>query len=213
FLRAGNSLDELKEQHGIDYTIYNDKISLSYNQLTASSSDELASQCRGLILRDKTYDIVAAPFFRFFNYGDGAAADSDWNTAVAYEKLDGTLIIAYYDDVLSKWCVATRKRPEADGNVNGALMTFDQLFDNAIKSKTKGEIDNKQDFMALFGASAKEFTFCFELTGPYNRVVVNYEEPNIILLGARRLSNLKEYGIINWSHIKHFDIPKTYNFN
>lgn len=217
YLKAGNSLDDLKNNHGVDYSITNGKIILSYNQINASTQDKLASQCRGLILRENTFEVVACPFFRFLNYEEQQDIAIDWNSAVAYDKLDGTLIISYFDDVQDKWCVATRRKAEADVEIDGcANLTFTKLFDLAINHKTDKKYTNLQEFMEPFGPNSKDFTFCFELTSPLNIVVVNYEKPDIYLLGARNKLTLKEHPIHEWSHVvDHFGnmFPKTYSFS
>src|SRR5690606_36109752 len=107
----------------------------------AKEDDPLAQECRGLVLscedgasllpqaltipgQKTSYDhlcpgktkILAYPMKRFFNHGQGAAAQVNWsdpNLAVL-EKLDGTLCIVYWDPFTSCWCVATRSVPEAD---------------------------------------------------------------------------------------------------
>ena len=114
-----HSFKELQEQHGV-YASFSKsarKFSLNYDQIEAKESDPLAQECRGLILALEfgqfvqgieingrmNYDhitpgatrILAFPMRRFFNYGQGSAAQIDWSdkNLSILEKLDGTLVI------------------------------------------------------------------------------------------------------------------------
>src|SRR3990167_8417016 len=96
------SLNQLEEEHGVGASFDKDKtkFSLNYSQINSRSTDSLANQCRGLILRWKDHsialdnldfvgetEVVAYPMNRFFNLGDGAATQIDWNSASVEEKL------------------------------------------------------------------------------------------------------------------------------
>src|SRR5687767_7139789 len=111
------TLNSLHEEHGIDVSISKTrpyKFSLNYSQIDSKEGDVLANQCRGLIVR--TVDgspakmdaplettILARPFDRFLNYGQGFAAEINWNNCHALEKVDGTLCIWYFDDIANDW--------------------------------------------------------------------------------------------------------------
>jgi hypothetical protein len=133
YLRSGKTLEDLQKEHGVYANIKNGKVGLNYNQIEAKESDPLACQCRGLILREGSWDIVACPFFRFFNMEQtGVAAEIDWESAVYEEKMDGTCIIVYFDFEMHKWCCGTRGRVEADGGIDGGDLTFAMLVDHTI---------------------------------------------------------------------------------
>lgn len=193
------------------------KFSLNYDQIEAKESDPLTQECRGLILSAKdgksflsqaitvngkiSYEaispgatkILAYPMCRFFNYGQGSAAKINWsdpNLAIL-EKLDGTLCIVYWDPFkdsmgVNGWCVATRSVPEADLLMDNGIFTFRTLFEKAVQ-ETLG-----YDFVALNCHLDKSYTYCFELTTPYNRIVVNYPNNGVTLLAARNLRTMKE---------------------
>jgi hypothetical protein len=91
------------------------------------------------------------------------------------EKVDGSLCIVYYYD--NQWHVATKGTPDASGNVNGFSFTFAELFWNIAKKQ--GVKDYFEDL-----ANA-EFTYLFELTSIFNKVVVSYPEPKLTLIGIR----------------------------
>ncbi len=204
---------QLAAEHGVyaSFSKSGHKFSLNYDQIEAKESDPLAQECRGLILacadgrpvfaeqkpdgklsRDnmeagKTV-ILAYPMKRFFNYGQGCAAEINWadpNLAVL-EKLDGTLCIVYWDFFIMKWCMATRSVPEADLLMDNGIFTFRTLFEKAVLDTTGlsfNEFTSKLDH---------GWTYCFELTTPYNRIVVDYKNNGITLLSARELFSLEE---------------------
>lgn len=193
FLKT-HSLNDLANEHGVYGKAGNYKFSLNYNQIEAKDSDLVAQECRGLILR--TVDgrsladldevvgetvVMARPFKRFFNYGQGVGLDvdfSDPNTKY-FEKLDGTLIILYWDSVTNKWCTATRSVPEADLPIDGnPELTFHGLFCQAL-SRSYGI-----EFSEFTGKLDKQLTYCIELTTPYNQIVVKQEKSDCFLLGV-----------------------------
>jgi hypothetical protein len=216
-----HTLKELQEMHGVYASVSknNRKISLNYDQIEAKENDPLSQDCRGLILAKSEFSefamsnskldnnvvigetqIVAFGMRRFFNYGQGAAANINWsdpNLAVL-EKLDGTLCIVYYDFFISKWCVATRSVPEADLLMDNGIFTFRTLFEKAfqetVENKVKGIYYGGFEYF-LDGNFSKNFTYCFELTTPYNRIVVNYSNNRVTLLFARHMPNLQELSL------------------
>lgn len=213
-----NSFGNLAKEHGVyaSFSKSGHKWSLNYDQIEAKESDPLAQECRGLVLaredgcpifgevlsdgklnRDNMEPgktkILAYPMKRFFNYGQGAAATISWNDSslAVLEKLDGTLCIVYYDPFSSKWCIATRAVPEADLLMDNGLFTFRTLFEKALLDTCGKSFD---EFTSNLGSN---WTYCFELTTPYNRIVVNYPNNSITLLSAREINTMDEIDINN----------------
>lgn len=208
-----HTLGDLVRDHGVyaSFSKSGHKFSLNYDQIEAKESDPLAQECRGLILsltdgqhivgvtdasgrtnRDHVIlgptKILAYPMKRFFNHGQGSAAEINWsdpNLAVL-EKLDGTLCIVYWDNWTSKWCVATRSVPEADMLMDNGIYTFRTLFEKAVTDTTGYEFDVFTRYLE------KSYTYCFELTTPYNRIVVEYKNNGVTLLAVRGLCTLQE---------------------
>ena len=197
YLRRGGTFETLLVDHGVRAKPYAGKVSFIYDQLAAKDEDALACQCRGLVLRDGSWDVVAYPFDRFFNLGQGAAAPIDWDTAAFEEKLDGTLLIVYWDKVPGRWLCATRSMAEAHGNVNG-VGTFAELADEASRRMGVGAA-SLHHLMEGVGAD-RGVTYLFELTSPYNRIVCAYPELTITLLGMRRLSDYQELDPVTEGH-------------
>ena len=103
---------------------------LSYSQTESNFSSDVVQECRGLILERGSWNVVAMPFKKFFNYGEQHADRLDWGTAKVYEKLDGSLLTLYFHS--GEWHVATSKLPAADGKLpSGGVAgcgTFAELF-------------------------------------------------------------------------------------
>jgi len=229
-----HTIGQLREEHGIEVSInlHSYKFSLNYSQILAKSENPLANQCRGLVLRtsngcslmknnnlsdDMVVDtdklilgetkILAAPFFRFFNYGDPAASKINWNTAKVVEKLDGSLCICYFDDIANQWHIATRSVPEANIPLSYPCFTFRTLFEKAL-NETLGV-----DFKTFVSSLSKNRTYCFELTSPYNRIVVSYKDCRISLLGVRDNLTLEELNVSNVPECKDVPKPKEYSIS
>jgi len=231
YLQSGKTLEDLKAEHGVKSYETNGKVCFNYDQLEARNSDPLASQCRGLVLRKDTWDVVACPMFRFFNLEQvDVAANIDWNSAVVEEKMDGTCIIVYFDDHLNKWCCGTRSRSEADGGIDDSDLTFAILVDQTCKTMwsrraeemgwSSATSQNLQDLMEATQRvnptkDAKHHTFVFELTSPINRIVCNYSEAKLTLLAVRNNLTLEEDFPQNWIAKDEFglDCAKVYSFD
>lgn len=217
FLRTQNFL-RLEHHHGVNASFSNDrrKVSLNYDQIASKENDLLAQQCRGLILARPNGEpfhptpgdhitgetvVVARPFDRFFNHGQqgaNAAALLGQPGTRVFEKLDGTLCIVYFDPHQATWHVATRAVPEADRHIDGFKEhTFRSLFELAIR------VQLGKSFDAFTQPLVEEMTYCFELTTPYNRVVVEYPEPGVHLLGLRENQTGEEFcpSAINDPHL------------
>jgi hypothetical protein len=169
-----------------DFGIYTKKhpkfpelVQFNYDMIESfkNKNHPIVKECRGLILNSEdNWNVVAYPFNRFANYGEDWADEIDWNSAQVQEKIDGSLIIVYYYGY--KWNAATRNSPNASGNVGNFDITFCELFWQYFYAEY-----NMQQLNTLL-------TYMFELVDPKNRVVVDYKQGNIYLVGIRgNLSN------------------------
>ena len=163
YLRT-HTFQQLEDEHGVCArpSASGDKFSLNYDQILAKSGDQVAEQCRGMVIRVDRFDfsqcgpnwqkeipwkdavvgdttVLAWPMCRFYNFGDPAVAAVNWSDPGlrVYEKVDGTCIICYWDPLHGKWHAATRSVPEADLPIRGddleiGSMTFAQLFLKAL---------------------------------------------------------------------------------
>jgi len=172
---------------------YNNLVLFKYSQIDSPFADPMVRECRGVILDEsKNWEVVARPFDKFFNYGEGHAATIDWATARVQEKLDGSLVTMYYYD--GQWQIATSGTPDAGGQVGDFGILFRDLF---------WQVWNDAGY-ELPHESYKDLTFMFELMTPENRVVVRHQERKLALIGVRNRVNGHEIPV---EHMAGQDIP------
>lgn len=123
-----------------------------------NSWDYITLSCRGLVT-DDLGNVVARPFRKFFNLSEGKTNITD--TYEIFEKLDGSLgILFFYGE---NWVFASR-----------GSFTSDQ----AIKGREL--LDKTCDYELL----DKNNTYCFEIIYPENKIVVEYEGFEGVVLTA-----------------------------
>ncbi len=121
--------------------------------------DEFAVMARGLIVDPAACQVVAAPFPKFFNVGERHGEVPDLRFE-AYEKLDGSLVIAFHHD--GRWRTATK----------GA-------FDSEQAAWAQARLD-----VADLSALRPGTTYLFEAVYPENRIVVRYLDAALVMLAA-----------------------------
>lgn len=199
YLQNNGTLEELKEKFALNikrHPKYNNLILFKYDQIDSRPKDHpLVVSARGLILDEAdNYNPISWPFNRFFNYGEGDSVEIDWNTASVATKMDGSLMINYHYD--NKWHIQSSGSPAADGEVNGFDITFEELFWQTF-NKMKLELPN-----------SPELNFIWELTGPKNRVVVNYPDEQLTLIGVRNRNTGEELSLDMFQD--KYPVVKTY---
>lgn len=220
-----HSLDDLARDHGVYARVAAHKFSLNYDQIEARDSDPIAQECRGLVLSaadDRTVSlseivgdtkVLARTMRRFFNYGQEAAANVDFDHADTriYEKLDGTLCIVYFDAVMAKWCVATRSVPNADLPIDGfGQRTFTDLFWIALQRCSKDHSVQGAAGYRILAYADPRLTYCFELTTPENQVVVRYDDYAVTLLSVVDTQTGVEHLPDVYGKLFSVDVPVTH---
>jgi RNA ligase len=118
--------------------------------------NDITLQTRGLVTDNKG-NIVARPFKKFFN--DSEKKHTPTPDFDVYDKLDGSLGILFHYE--GEWVLATRGSFTSDQAVKG----FEML--------------QKYDYQKLH----KDYTYLFEIIFKENRIVVQYDYEDLILLG------------------------------
>ena len=160
----------------------------NYSQTTQYEKkwDEITLMSRGLVTENVTGKIVARPFKKFFNIEEGMHNVGTGEFEV-FEKMDGSLGILFNYE--GKWVFASR-----------GSFTSDQ----AIKFK---EIFDKKYITTLDDS----FTYMFEIIYPENRIVVDYEGlEDIVMLGKIRTNCGTEYDV-EWYKDCGFNVVKKYD--
>ena len=183
-----------------------DLVMFKYDQTSSDLSIPLVQECRGLILDAHTFEVVSFPFTKFFNYGEPLAVDVDWKSAYVTQKLDGSL--AKVVNLDGEFLISTNGMIDAfkcnlPENYGRPFDTFGELFMEGLKFYGL----TKEDFPRLFKPG---ITYMFELTSPWNQVVVNWAETKVWFLGQRDNSTFKETFFGDSELADVFDTPKVY---
>ncbi len=133
---------------------------------------DVTLQCRGLIV-DGQGTVVARPFRKFFNISEH---DNPEFVPVpygmpfkAYEKMDGSMGIAYYGQ--GGWEIATR----------GSFVSEQAEFATRLLT---------QKYKSAMSLMKPELNYLFEIIYPENRIVVDYGDmQELVLLGVIRTSD------------------------
>ena len=156
---------------------------LKYNMILSDMSLREVREARGSIFRQNEeghWVCVCYPFDKFFNYGEpySAVNNIDWETASVQQKVDGSLIKFFWD--YGGWIIST----------NGAIDAFKAICgDTTYGDLVQKVIDRIPNFLKHLDPN---YTYMFELTSPYNHIVVRYEGINLWYLGRRNILNYEE---------------------
>ena len=161
-----NELTKLIEQRYInvqkhptaDLFIYNYTQNAQYEAFW----NEYTLMCRGLIL-DAVGNIVARPFPKFFNWEELPSNQIPNEPFDVYEKMDGSLGILYWID--DEPFIATR----------GSFVSEQALWASEFLH---------QNFKKEYQKLNKKHTYLFEIIYPENRIVVNYNNRQDLVLLA-----------------------------
>jgi len=146
--------------------------------------DEITLQCRGLVT-DNEGNVVARPFKKFFNIEEGKHTPTE--EFEVFEKMDGSLgiVFKYNDEVI----YATR----------GSFAS-----DQAKWMANYGNGNNFKDILV------EGFTYLFEIIYPENRIVVDYNgEEKLVLLGIINTETGEE--VPHNDLFEGFDVVKKYD--
>jgi hypothetical protein len=190
-------------------------VSLKYNSIESPMHEPIVQECRGMIVKgfDQNAQIAAHPYNKFWNHGEHHAANIDWQTARVQAKLDGSLALLYdvlalggpHDDKKVGWQFGSSGSPLGGGRYgSNDQKTFGETF-----------------WETFWGTGMKlpllwrSLTFCFEFVAPDNRIVVKYNEPQLILHGARNRDTEEELSrkeleyvakAFNWPIVKEYPL-------
>lgn len=170
---------------------YNLKISeddgyvlFKYNQIASDFNEEICKEARGLILDTQdNFRVVRYAFKKFFNVDEGFAAKLDWDSAVATEKIDGSIMSVWF--ARGKWHLST----------NGTIDAFKAELAGVGPHKNFGELFESVLPLSAFANYNKHRCWTFELVSPYNKVVIDYPETKVYLLSVRDMDSLEELGL------------------
>ena len=196
---------------------YNLKISedgpyvmFKYNQLSSDFNIPMVREARGIIFRKDDFSHpVCWPFNKFGNYGESYAPEINWDTAFVSEKVDGSLIKVWWD---GSWRIST------NGTIDAWKAELGDIRMRDFGTYFSTTVCKYYEYFDYFTATLDpDLTYMFELVGPYNRVVIPYDEPAIYFLGARNKYTGEEFNcssaMAGALEMGKFKLPKQYPFN
>lgn len=171
----------IKSTHStLPLSIYNYSVKTTFNGYW----NDLTIMCRGLCIDIEIQEIVGRPIPKFWNYEENKHTPT--NSYNIYEKMDGSLGIAFwYKD---QWIFTSR----------GSFISEQAIKGNEIFQKLQINQLNQ------------DFTYCFEIIYPENRIVVDYKgEEKLVLLAVINTKtgeefnniDLQAYGIIDFCEV------------
>lgn len=177
-------------------------IMFKYSQIESDFNIGLVRECRGLILDEDTHEVVCHSFNKFGNYGESYCPEIDWKSCYVTEKLDGSLIkiVRLGDDFLisTNGTIDAYKAPIAE-QIGCLAKSFGDLVWFALLSNYQKAnnltMSDCIDPSVVKGWMKKIFqegyTYMFELTSPWNKVVVQWNKLELHFIGCR---NHKDFG-------------------
>lgn len=186
------------EREGLKLVTYSKTYQYEHNSVPW---DPLVQHCRGIIF-DATDDckIVALPFSKFFNYGEGGIHYPSEGAEIeqVWTKYDGSLFIIFHWH--EKWHGTTRGSLNSDIGAVGQ-----QILDEYVHSGL---------------VMHEDYTYLAELIYKENQIVVNYgDDRKLVLLGVRHRRAGHVYQpdwIIDRFHggltIKPFEVARRWKF-
>lgn len=189
----------LKIQHEDGYVLF------KYDQLKSDFSLPIVREARGIIFREDDFKCVRRSFDKFFNVQEPNAAKIDWDTAWITEKVDGSLVCAWFDN--GKWHLSTNGQIDAFKTSTGSILypTFGALFERALREY------NYNSFEEFCEQLPEGQCQTFELCTEENRIVIPYEGFHIYYLGSYLLDYECEQYYRDWADMSLcVELPQVY---
>jgi len=185
---------------------YPNLFNLKYGSVMTDKADPLVRACRGAVVErvdndgdhSPYYRLVAYAFDRFFNVGEGYCHELDWSRTKVYEKYDGSLIKLFH--YKNDWIVSTSGSVAGASEVGTTGRSFADLFWAVFD-----EVGYSRNVLD------PNLCYVFELCHKDNRIVVEYEEPQLPLLAVRdRKIDFEELNLEFFA--PDFNLARSYDF-
>jgi len=161
---------------------------------TGSWANKAVRACRGLIFNADRF-VVARPWEKFFNYGEGLAGDLPLDAPVEVtDKIDGSLGILHLGE---------------DGDLR--IASRGSFHSDQAQHATHILHSRYPDIAYHF--NPRETTVLFEIVYPANRIVCDYgTQDDLILLGSVDIESGEYFGPDYTAAAIHWSGPKTDTF-
>lgn len=168
-----------RDHDTLPYSIYNYTDEVQY----LNTWDKITENCRGLIIRDNGH-VIARPWKKFFNLGQVNLPVQTTDPVEVMDKVDGSLGILYH---IPEPYGPMQKNDGFTGIVEHAIATRGSFNSSQAWHATKIWRERYAEFYdtVVECETLRDYTILFEIIYPKNRIVLNYDGmDDLILLGA-----------------------------
>lgn len=160
-----SDIDTIREDFGnygikVSYTSEEENRKLIFSAVKQfrknTDFDSVISECNGLVLRAKTWKILALPPRTFKNNVTVKTTNEQLSQYEIYKAFEGTMVTFYYDVVEDKWCMATARGIDVSDLYWGEHTWWDHFIDTI-----KEWMDISYFLNVLGGKSNRCYTFCY----------------------------------------------------
>lgn len=157
-------------------------------------------ECRGIMFDTATGKIIRRPYNKFHNVNQTEETMAS-NIASMYEQMDTKILM------------------KEDGSMVSPFMVGDKLFWGTRRGETeqvslmKNDINVRKYENTVRKICNLGITLCFEYVSPSNVIILKYQEPKLILTGARDNITGKYIDIYTEELFKEFDKVVEYSVN
>jgi aspartate carbamoyltransferase regulatory subunit len=196
YLTNGGTLRELRQKYSIRYVPCAPLNLISLNcQLMSPKDIQMVNECRSLFLNPDDWTIAFKGMNNFFDINSPEGQETnklfDWNSARAYEKLDGAMICIYfYNDT---WRIGSRFSPDGGWLAFGVGSQESNLSWKELTIKTIEEMGISID--DFYESLDKNIFYSYEICTQDNQVGVIYKDNFIKLIAAVDKDTLQELDI------------------
>jgi len=203
-------------------------IMFKYSQIDSDFGIDLVRECRGLILDESTYEVVSYAFNKFGNYGESYCPQIDWKNCWVGQKIDGSIIkvvrLSSGQLLISTNGTIDAFKASLPEQIGCKAKSFGDLFVEALQNAKEADERKALKLNLTFPDGLETdplkwlcsriypgHTYMFELTSPFNKVVVPWHETKVWLLGERDNTTFKETYFSDSFLRNVFDTPKVFN--
>lgn len=196
YLTNGGTLRELRQKYSIRYVPCAPLNLVSLNcQLMSPKDVPMVNECRSLFVNPDDCSVAFKSMNNFFDINSPEGQETnkifDWESARAYEKLDGAMICIYfYKDA---WRIGSRFSPDGGWLAFGIGSQESNLSWKELTIKTIEDSGTKiEDF---YKSLDKNIFYSYEICTQDNQVGVIYKDNFLKLIAAVDKNTLKELDI------------------
>jgi len=196
YFTNGGTLRELRQKYSIRYVPCAPLNLVSLNcQLMSPKDIQMVNECRSLFLNPEDWTVAFKGMNNFFDINSSEGQETnkifDWNSARAYEKLDGAMICIYFYN--GAWRIGSRFSPDGGWLAFGVGSQESNLSWKELTIKTIEEMGISID--GFYNSLDKNIFYSYEICTQDNQVGVIYKDNFLKLIAAVDKNTLEELDI------------------